>query len=136
MAKMTAKQQAFCEHYVSNGFNALQAAISAGYSEKAAKEIGYENLTKPHIAEYVAKFKGEATERALVTVEDVVAGLLHEAKGLGEDTSTSARVAAYKALSDYTGGFDSNKIKNEHTGKDGGPIETNTFNFIPVGAKD
>ena len=133
---MTAKQQAFCEHYVVNGFNALQAAISAGYSEKTAKVIGCENLTKPNIAEYIAKFKEETTERALVTVEDVVAGLLHEAKGLGEDTSTSARVAAYKALSDYTGGFDANKIKNEHTGKDGGPIETNTFNFIPVGAED
>lgn len=29
------------------------------------------------------------------------------------------------------------KIKNEHTGKDGGPIETSsTFNFIPVSNKD
>ena len=112
MAKMTAKQQAFCEHYVTNGFNALQAAISAGYSERTAKVIGCENLTKPDIAEYIAKFKEESTERALVTVEDVVNGLLHEAKGLGEDTSTSARVAAYKALSDYTGGFDSNKNHN------------------------
>ena len=112
MAKMTAKQQAFCEHYVANGFNALQAAISAGYSEKTAGEMGYENLNKPHIAEYIAKFKEKASNRALVTVEDVVNGLLHEARGLGEDTSTSARVAAYKALSDYTGGFDSNKNHN------------------------
>ena len=112
MAKMTAKQQAFCEAYVANGFNALQAAVSAGYSEKTARAIGCENLTKPDIAEYIAKFKEESTERALVTVEDVVNGLLHEAKGLGEDTSTSARVAAYKALSDYTGGFDSNKNHN------------------------
>lgn len=110
--KLTAKQHSFCEHYISNGFNALQAAISAGYSERTAKQTGSENLTKPDIAEYIAKFKQKASERALVTVEDVVAGLLHEAKGLGEDTSTSARVAAYKALSDYTGGFDSNKVHN------------------------
>ena len=112
MAKMTSKQQAFCEAFITSGGNATQAAIVAGYSDKAAKEIGCQNLTKPNIAEYIAKFKGEATERALVTVEDVVNGLLHEAKGLGEDTSTSARVAAYKALSDYTGGFDSNKNHN------------------------
>ena len=112
MAGLTAKQQAFCEQYVANGFNATQAAISAGYSEKTAQEIGYENLRKPLIAEYVAKFKEEASNKALVTIEDVVRGLMHEAQGLGEDTSTSARVAAYKALSDYTGGFDSNRVHN------------------------
>ena len=37
--KLTAKQQAFCESYVANGFNGLQAAISAGYSESSAKEM-------------------------------------------------------------------------------------------------
>lgn len=112
MAKMTAKQQAFCEAYITNGFNALQAAISAGYSERTAKEMGYENLTKPHIAEYITKFKGEATERALVTVEDVVRGLLKEADSIEEDSSPTARISAWKALSDYTGGFDSNKNHN------------------------
>jgi phage terminase small subunit len=112
MAKMTAKQQAFCEAYVANGFNGTQAAITAGYSENSAQEIASENLCKPIIAEYIAKFKGEASERALVTVEDVVKGLLAEAQGIGEDTSTSARVNAWKALSDYTGGFDSNKQQN------------------------
>lgn len=136
MAKMTAKQQAFCEQYISNGFNATQAAISAGYKEKAAQRMGSENLSKPVIAEYIAKFKEKASERALVTVEDVVRGLLKEADSIEEDSSPTARISAWKALSDYTGGFDANKIKNEHTGKDGGPIETNTFNFIPVGAKD
>ncbi|MBV1928622.1 MAG: terminase small subunit [Gammaproteobacteria bacterium] len=112
MAKLTAKQQAFCETYVSNGFNATQAALSAGYSKKTAKDIACENLAKPNIAEYIASFKDEASERALVTVEDVVKGLMKEAQGIGEDTSTSARVNAWKALSDYTGGFDSNKQQN------------------------
>ncbi len=112
MSKLTAKQQAFCEAYVSNGFNAAKAAVSAGYSEKAAKEIGCRELTKANVAQYVADFKEKATERAIVTVEDVANGLMKEARGEGEDTSTSARVAAWKALSDYTGGFDSNKIHN------------------------
>ena len=134
--KLTAKQQAFCEHYVANGFNATQAAISAGYSEKTAYIIGHENLSKPKIEEYIAKFKQKASNRALVTVEDVVAGLLKEADSIEEDSSPTARISAWKALSDYTGGFDANKIKNEHTGANGGPIETNTFNFIPVGAED
>ena len=110
--KLTAKQQAFCESYVANGFNGLQAAISAGYSEKTAKEIASENLTKPNIAEYIFKFKAKDSEKALITTEDVVKGLMIEAQGIGEDTNTSARISAYKALSDYTGGFDSNKVHN------------------------
>ena len=134
--KLKAKQQAFCEHYVANRFNATQAAISAGYSEKTAKEMGYENLTKPHVAAYIFEFMAKASERALVTVEDVVQGLRKEAVSMEEDSSPTARISAWKALSDYTGGFDANKIKNEHTGANGGPIETNTFNFIPVGAED
>ena len=112
MAKMTAKQQAFCEIYITNGGNATQAAISAGYSEKTSYSIGVENLSKPVIAEYIAKFKGEATERALITVEDVVRGLLKEADSIEEDSSPTARISAWKALSDYTGGFDSNKNHN------------------------
>jgi phage terminase small subunit len=46
--KLTEKQEQFCQEYVID-FNATQAAIRVGYSEKTAKEIGYENLTKPHI---------------------------------------------------------------------------------------
>jgi phage terminase small subunit len=130
--KLTAKQQAFCESYVANGFNATQAAITAGYSEKTAKDIGCENLAKPNIAEYIFEFKAKASEKALVTTEDIVRGLLVEAKGEGEDTSTSSRVAAYKALSDYTGGFDNNKNKTDIT-SGGKPIK-NEWHIHPVTA--
>jgi len=51
--RLSAKQRAFIEHYVAgrNGvrFNATQAAKAAGYSERTASVIGYENLTKPYI---------------------------------------------------------------------------------------
>lgn len=46
---LTPKQQAFIDAYLVNGFNATQAAITAKYSRKTARSIGYENLTKPHI---------------------------------------------------------------------------------------
>ena len=51
---MTPKQQRFVEEFLID-LNATQAAIRAGYSENAAKEQGYENLTKPHIAEAIAE---------------------------------------------------------------------------------
>ncbi|ASN67477.1 putative terminase small subunit [uncultured Caudovirales phage] len=62
MAKLTDKQELFAREYLKD-LNATQAAIRAGYSEKTAKEAGYENLTKPHILELVAKLKAERVEQ-------------------------------------------------------------------------
>ena len=41
--KIKPKQRLFCIEYLKD-FNATQAAIRAGYSEKAAAETAYENL--------------------------------------------------------------------------------------------
>lgn len=46
--KLTPMEEIFCLEYLKH-FNATKAAISAGYSEKTARQIGYENLTKPYI---------------------------------------------------------------------------------------
>lgn len=65
---MTAKQKLFCEEYLTD-FNAKRAAIAAGYSEKTAKQIGSENLTKPDLIEYIEKNKKEMSERLQITRE-------------------------------------------------------------------
>ncbi|AUR96659.1 terminase small subunit, partial [Vibrio phage 1.231.O._10N.261.49.F8] len=117
--KLTDKQRRFVEEYCSNGFNATKAAIAAGYSEKTAGSISSENLQKPEIQSGISEFMGKVTNKALCTVEDVVNGLLTEAQYNGEGSSQSARVAAWKALSDYTGGFDVNKQKVDHSSSDG-----------------
>lgn len=46
--KLTKKQQVFIDEYL-KCFNATQAALVAGYSEKTAYSIGWENLRKPEI---------------------------------------------------------------------------------------
>lgn len=71
MAKLTEKQKRFCNEYLID-LNATQAAIRAGYSSIAAKEIGYENLTKPHIKAYVQKRMAERAERTNITQDMVV----------------------------------------------------------------
>lgn len=48
-AKLTPKQQLFVNKYFEYGLNATKAAIAAGYSERTARAIGCENLTKPDI---------------------------------------------------------------------------------------
>jgi len=113
MAKLTDKQRRFIEEYCSNGFNATQAAISAGYSKNTASETGSENLGKPQIQQAVQEFMSKATEKALITTEGLVEKLLAEAEYDGEGASHSARISALKTLTDYTGGFDNNKQKVE-----------------------
>lgn len=70
MAKMTAKQQRFCDEYLID-LNATQAAIRAGYSKKTAKVIAAENLTKPDIKEYIEKRMAEK-EKSLIADQDEV----------------------------------------------------------------
>ncbi|ULT55405.1 terminase small subunit [Neobacillus drentensis] len=69
--KLTAKQQAFIKEYLID-LNSTQAAIRAGYSEATAKEIGYENLTKPHIAEAIQKAMDERSKRTEITQDRVL----------------------------------------------------------------
>lgn len=64
MAKLTAKQQRFCDEYLID-LNATQAAIRAGYSKRTAYAIGQENLKKPMLKEYIEKRMAEK-EAALV----------------------------------------------------------------------
>lgn len=55
---LTPKQQRFVDEYLID-LNATQAAIRAGYSEKTARAIGAENLTKPDIAAAIAEAKAK-----------------------------------------------------------------------------
>jgi len=51
--KLTDKQRRFVEEYCSNGYNAAQAAIDSGYSERTAYSVGSENLRKPDISQAI-----------------------------------------------------------------------------------
>lgn len=68
--KMTKKQMLFCDEYLID-LNATQAAIRAGYSEKTARAIGAENLTKPDIKEYI-RIRLAEKEAALIADQDEV----------------------------------------------------------------
>ena len=68
--KLTAKQDAFVKAYLLNGGNATQAAISAGYSEKTAKSIGQENLTKPDIAKSIESHQKKTEEVFIMSKTD------------------------------------------------------------------
>ncbi|MBR5874536.1 MAG: terminase small subunit [Oscillospiraceae bacterium] len=71
VAKLTAKQQRFCDEYLID-LNATQAAIRAGYSEKTAAVIATENLRKPNIMEYIEKRMAEKESELIADQDEVL----------------------------------------------------------------
>ncbi|NBA61825.1 terminase small subunit [Enterococcus mundtii] len=69
--RMTEKQKRFCDFYIETG-NATQAAIKAGYSEKTAKQIGQENLTKPDLRAYIDKRLEEMENKRTADAQEVL----------------------------------------------------------------
>ena len=69
--KLTPKQQCFIEEYLID-LSATKAAARAGYSEKTARQIGSENLSKPAIQEAIAEAKRERSESTKIDAEYVL----------------------------------------------------------------
>ena len=145
--KLGAKQQAFCEEYLVD-LNATQAAIRAGYSEKTAKEMGYENLTKPHIAELITNLKAKRSAKTELNAQWVLDRLkiVHDRCMQEEAVETSEGLTGeYKF--EHSGANRSLELigkhlamfteKKELSGPGGGPIEIDSvFEFIPVDSND
>lgn len=71
MARLTERQRRFADYYIETG-NATESAIRAGYSKKTAKEMGHENLTKPHLREYIDKRLEEMAEKRIMNAEEAM----------------------------------------------------------------
>ncbi|MCY3553721.1 MAG: terminase small subunit [Gemmatimonadetes bacterium] len=113
MPKLTKKQQAFVQEYLVD-LNATRAAIDAGYSEKTARSIASENLTKPNIQAALIEAQKERSERTQIDQDFVLELLATEAKGEGPDTTASARVRAAELLAKHLGMFQDDAHLHHH----------------------
>lgn len=73
---LSSKQRLFVEEYLAC-FNATQAAIRAGYSERSAHSTGWETLRKPEVAELIRR---RLQERAM-SADEVLMRLAEQARG-------------------------------------------------------
>lgn len=71
---LTPKQETFCKEYLLD-LNATQAAIRAGYSEKTARQIAEQNLSKLDIQERVQELMDLRSERTEITTDYVLNGI-------------------------------------------------------------
>lgn len=99
MTKLKGKQDAFVKAYLLNGGNATSAALEAGYSDKTASEMGYENLNKPHIKKAIEEHQKKADdnfiwskEKKLAILQDAIDNclLLNEEKRMNVTALVSA----------------------------------------------
>jgi phage terminase small subunit len=101
---LTPRQQRFVDEYLLD-LNATQAATRAGYSARTANEQGARLLAKASVAQAVEAAQRSRGERLQVTQDDVLEGLLLEARRTGPGSSHSARVAALGLLGKHLGMF-------------------------------
>lgn len=145
MKKLTPKQERFVAEYLID-LNATQAAIRAGYSKKTAHVIGHETLKKPEVAAALNAARVKASEKAELSVGWVLDRLRTVAdrcmqsepvldkrgEAVMVETPTGELAPAFtfqaapanrslELLGKHLGMFPD---KVEHTGKNGGPIET------------
>ena len=97
---MNKKQREVAEYYIQCG-NAAEAARKAGYSEKTARSIGQENLTKPDISAYIADRMKELRSKQIATSDEVVIFFTSVLRGedmSGEKPAIKHRIEAGKEL--------------------------------------
>jgi phage terminase small subunit len=151
--KLNTRQAQFVREYLID-LNATQAAIRAGYSAKTAEQIGYQLLQKASVSAAISVARAKVAEKTELSVAWVVERLRTVAERCmqaepvldkkGEpvlvETPTGQLAPAYtfqapaanrslELLGKHLGLFPD---KVEHTGKNGGPIET--VDMTPVEA--
>ena len=85
MAKLTAKQQRFCDEYLID-LNATQAAIRAGYSKRSARQIADSNMSKHDIREYIDARMAEKEKNLIADQDEVLKYLTAVLRGQSQST--------------------------------------------------
>jgi phage terminase small subunit len=119
--KLTDKQEMFCREYLVD-LNATQAAIRAGYSEKTAKVIGAQNLSKLNVSERIDKLKEKRQNKVEVSAEYVLQTILDTVELSKRDDDKQNIYKGAELLGKHLSLF-SDKILNQQLDKDGNPTD-------------
>ena len=71
--ELTDRMEAFCRAYVTNGFNGLRAAISAGYSENGAGAQACALLKRPNVTRRISTLMAPGLKGNRITLENMLA---------------------------------------------------------------
>ena len=85
MAKLTAKQQRFCDEYLVS-LNATQAAIKSGYSKKYANTNASKLLQNTTIKKYIEKRMAEKESKLIADQDEILRYLTSVIRGESKST--------------------------------------------------
>ena len=107
MAKLTAKQDRFCDEYLID-CNGTQAAIRAGYSERTANRIASQLLAKREIQEAISERQKRLSENLDFDVLELKKRLLRNEKRAFDMGEIQASNKALELLGRSIGAFTDN----------------------------
>ena len=102
--RLTHKQKRFVEEYMIT-LDPRDAAIKAGFSPKTIDIKAYQLMQTEHVKIELERAINERAKRMEINQDDVLEGLLREARYMGDGTSHSARVAAWAHIAKHLGMF-------------------------------
>lgn len=112
MGKLTEKQKRFVREYKTNGGNGTQAAIKAGYSEKTARKIASENVTKPDIIEALENEEKKQREKHDYKFSDYVNDIMLGMSMAKDHNNDSAYFKGVELLGKAYG-YNVDRVKND-----------------------
>jgi phage terminase small subunit len=111
--KLSAKHQAFCDEYLANGMNALQAYKSVyKVSDKVAGASGVRLLDNVNVKEYLQEERKKTAERLNITKEELLLDL-QEIKDRNKGVRDQTAMKAIEIINKMSG-FDA-PVKSEIT---------------------
>lgn len=126
--KLTDKQRIFCIEYLKH-WNATKAAIAAGYSEKSAEVIGFENLRKPKIAKFIEEAQKDIQKIAEISVFSQLEYLKEVI--LSKDESTKDKIKAVEVINKMLGFNEPEKHDHTSDGEKIGVLPIDWINDKP-----
>lgn len=100
--QLTLRQARFVNEYVVSG-NAAAAARAAGYKEKCARQVGFENLTKPYIQTAVQARQQAHAARLELSRQNVIQAILEAIKTAQEQGAPATMIRGWVEIAKITG---------------------------------
>lgn len=99
---LTLKQARFCDEYVVSG-NAADAARRAGYPGQSARQVGFENLTKPDIKAAIEGRRRIFEKRLELRREDVIQAILGAIQTAQQQGNPATMIRGWAEIAKITG---------------------------------
>ena len=137
MAKLTPKQEMFCQEFLVD-LNGAAAARRAGYSEKTAHEQAAQLLAKLSITERIAELKRERIEKVARTAQDVLNDIIAVTAQAREEGDLKTALKGLELQGKHLGMF-TDRVQQEVSGPGGGPLQSQNeivVRFVEAGHGD